>query len=98
VLQKTSLHKTQFYTEDNTKQKPSLHRGHHYAEHNVTPKRPLHRKTLHKRKCYTGDNTTQGLDVNPNMVDSPRYMSYVRMDKWDEEATKWFENKAEANA
>jgi hypothetical protein len=27
------------------------------------------------------------------MVDSPRYMSYVRMDKWDEEATKWFENK-----
>ncbi|CAB5507829.1 Dissimilatory sulfite reductase, alpha subunit (EC 1.8.99.5) [uncultured Gammaproteobacteria bacterium] len=39
-----------------------------------------------------------GLDVNPNMVDSPRYMSYVRMDKWDEEAVKWFENKAEANA
>ncbi len=39
-----------------------------------------------------------GLDVNPNMVDSPRYMSYVRMDKWDEEAAKWFENKAEANA
>ena len=39
-----------------------------------------------------------GLDVNPNMVSSPRYMSYVRMDKWDEEATKWFENKAEANA
>ncbi|SMN11660.1 Dissimilatory sulfite reductase, alpha subunit [uncultured Candidatus Thioglobus sp.] len=39
-----------------------------------------------------------GLDVNPNMVDSPRYMSYVRMDKWDEEATKWFENQAEANA
>jgi sulfite reductase alpha subunit len=39
-----------------------------------------------------------GLDVDPNMVSSPRYMSYVRMDKWDEEATKWFENKAEANA
>jgi len=37
-----------------------------------------------------------GLDVDPNMVNSPRYMSYVRMDKWDEEATKWFENKAEA--
>ena len=36
-----------------------------------------------------------GLDVDPNMVNSPRYMSYVRMDKWDEEATKWFENKAE---
>jgi sulfite reductase alpha subunit len=39
-----------------------------------------------------------GLDVNPNMVDSPRYMSYVRMDKWDEEAVKWFENKNEAEA
>lgn len=39
-----------------------------------------------------------GLDVNPNMVDSPRYMSYVRMDKWDEEATKWFENKVETSA
>ena len=36
-----------------------------------------------------------GLDVDPNMIESPRYMSYVRMDKWDEEATKWFENKAE---
>jgi len=36
-----------------------------------------------------------GLDVDPNMVNSPRYMSYVRMDRWDEEATKWFENKAE---
>ena len=39
-----------------------------------------------------------GLEVNPNMVDSPRYMSYVRMDKWDEEAIKWFDNKKEANA
>jgi sulfite reductase alpha subunit len=39
-----------------------------------------------------------GVEVDPNMVDSPRYMSYVRMDKWDEEAVKWFENKAEANA
>jgi len=39
-----------------------------------------------------------GLDVNPNMVNSPRYMSYVRMDKWDEEAVKWFESKAEASA
>ena len=37
-----------------------------------------------------------GLNVNPNMVESPRYMSYVRMDKWDEEAVKWFENKNEA--
>jgi sulfite reductase alpha subunit len=39
-----------------------------------------------------------GLEVDPNMVDSPRYMSYVRMDKWDEEAIKWFDNKKEANA
>ena len=39
-----------------------------------------------------------GLDVNPNMVESPRYMSYVRMDKWDEEAVKWFENKNEKAA
>ena len=39
-----------------------------------------------------------GLEVNPNMVSSPRYMSYVRMDKWDEEAVKWFDNKKEANA
>ena len=39
-----------------------------------------------------------GIDINPNMVNSPRYMSYVRMDTWDEEATKWFDNKAEANA
>jgi sulfite reductase alpha subunit len=39
-----------------------------------------------------------GLEVDPNMVNSPRYMSYVRMDKWDEEATKWFENKAEKEA
>jgi sulfite reductase alpha subunit len=39
-----------------------------------------------------------GLDVNPNMVNSPRYMSYVRMDKWDEEAVKWFDSKAEASA
>jgi len=36
-----------------------------------------------------------GLEVDPNMIESPRYMSYVRMDKWDEEATKWFENKKE---
>ena len=36
-----------------------------------------------------------GVDVDPNMVNSPRQSSYVRMDKWDEEATKWFENKKE---
>ena len=40
-----------------------------------------------------------GLDgVDPNMVSSPRQCSYVRMDGWDEEAEKWFERKAEANA
>ena len=39
-----------------------------------------------------------GVNVDPNMVGEPRNSSYVRMDKWDEEAVKWFENKAEANA
>jgi len=34
-----------------------------------------------------------GVDVDPNMINSPRQSSYVRMDKWDEEAVKWFENK-----
>jgi sulfite reductase alpha subunit len=37
-----------------------------------------------------------GLDVDPNMVSEPRQSSYVRMDTWDEEATKWFERKAAA--
>ena len=37
-----------------------------------------------------------GVDVDPNMVAEPRQCSYVRMDTWDEEAEKWFENKAEA--
>ncbi len=36
------------------------------------------------------------IDVDPNMVSSPRQSSYVRMDGWDEEAEKWFERKAEA--
>ncbi len=35
------------------------------------------------------------VDVDPNMVSSPRQSSYVRMDGWDEEAAKWFERKAE---
>jgi sulfite reductase alpha subunit len=39
-----------------------------------------------------------GLKVDPNMVNSTRTISYVRMDQWDEEAVKWFENKAEASA
>ncbi|MBC8211174.1 MAG: dissimilatory-type sulfite reductase subunit alpha [Gammaproteobacteria bacterium] len=37
-----------------------------------------------------------GVDVDPNMVNSPRQSSYVRMDTWDEEAEKWFQRKAEA--
>jgi len=37
-----------------------------------------------------------GLEVDPNMVGSPRQSSYIRMDGWDEEAEKWFERKAEA--
>jgi len=40
-----------------------------------------------------------GMDgVDPNMISSPRQCSYIRMDGWDEEAEKWFERKAEANA
>ncbi len=37
-----------------------------------------------------------GIEVDPNMVGSPREGSYVRMDGWDEEAEKWFDRKAEA--
>ena len=36
-----------------------------------------------------------GIDVDPNMVGSPRQCSYVRMDGWDEEAEKWFVRKRE---
>ncbi len=39
-----------------------------------------------------------GLEVDPNMIDSPRQSSYVRMDAWDEEAEKWFSRKAEEAA
>jgi sulfite reductase alpha subunit len=39
-----------------------------------------------------------GVDVDPNMINSPRVISYVRMDKWEDEATKWFDNKAEKSA
>jgi len=39
-----------------------------------------------------------GIEVDPNMVSSPRQSSYVRMDGWDEEAVKWFERKAEEAA
>ncbi len=37
-----------------------------------------------------------GVDVDPNMVGSPRESSYIRMDGWEEEAEKWFERKSEA--
>ena len=33
-----------------------------------------------------------GVEVDPNMIDHPRESSYVRMDGWDEEAIKWFED------
>jgi sulfite reductase alpha subunit len=39
-----------------------------------------------------------GIDVDPNMVSSPRQCSYVRMDGWDEEAEAWFARKAEEKA
>jgi sulfite reductase alpha subunit len=35
-----------------------------------------------------------GVEVDPNMISSPRSNSYVRMDGWDEEAQKWAERKA----
>ena len=34
------------------------------------------------------------VDVDPNMVNSPRQSSYVRMDTWAEEAEKWNERKS----
>jgi sulfite reductase alpha subunit len=34
-----------------------------------------------------------GIEVDPNMVNHPRTSSYVRMDGWDEEVTKWNERK-----
>jgi sulfite reductase alpha subunit len=37
-----------------------------------------------------------GLEVDPNMIASPRSNSYIRTDGWDEEAEKWFERKAQA--
>jgi len=39
-----------------------------------------------------------GVDVDPNMISTPRQCSYVRMDGWDEEAAAWFEKKAEQAA
>ncbi|MDH4273909.1 MAG: dissimilatory-type sulfite reductase subunit alpha [Gammaproteobacteria bacterium] len=37
-----------------------------------------------------------GVEVDPNMISSPRQSSYVRMDTWAEEADKWNERKANA--
>ena len=34
-----------------------------------------------------------GVDVDPNMVATPRESSYVRLDDWDQEAIKWYEKK-----
>ena len=39
-----------------------------------------------------------GIDVDPNMISSPRQCSYVRMDGWDEEAAAWFDKQAEKAA
>jgi len=39
-----------------------------------------------------------GVDVDPNMIGSPRQCSYVRMDGWDEEAEAWFTRKQEEKA
>jgi dissimilatory sulfite reductase alpha subunit len=36
-----------------------------------------------------------GIEPDPNMVNSPRQSSYVRMDGWDQAAEAWFERKAE---
>ena len=38
-----------------------------------------------------------GLEVDPNMVNDPTTSSYVRMDGWDEEAEKWFRDRAQAS-
>jgi len=35
-----------------------------------------------------------GLEVEPEMIDTPRQSSYVRMDGWDEEVAKWNERKS----
>jgi len=39
-----------------------------------------------------------GVEVDPNMITNPRSNPYVRMDSWDEEAEKWFENQASKSA
>jgi sulfite reductase alpha subunit len=37
-----------------------------------------------------------GLDIDPNMIASPRTNPYVRMDGWEEEAAKYMERKKAA--
>ncbi len=39
-----------------------------------------------------------GVEIDPNMIVHPRTNPYIRMDGWDEEAEKWFAQKAEAAA
>ncbi|AGA33428.1 Sulfite reductase alpha subunit [Thioalkalivibrio nitratireducens DSM 14787] len=39
-----------------------------------------------------------GLDVDPSMIVHPRTSSYIRTDKWDEEAEKWRARQAEGAA
>ena len=39
-----------------------------------------------------------GIEIDPNMIASPRSNPYVRTDGWDEEASKWFERKARERA
>ena len=36
------------------------------------------------------------VEVDPNMVSDPRSINYIRMDEWDQEAKKWFDNQAES--
>ena len=42
-------------------------------------------------------NFLEGIDleVDPNMISTPRESSYVRTDGWDEEAVRWFERKTQ---
>ena len=35
-----------------------------------------------------------GVEVDPNMIESPRSNSYVRLDSWDDEAQKWADRQA----
>ena len=39
-----------------------------------------------------------GVEIDPNMISSPRSNPYFRADDWDEEAAKWVENQASKSA